>query len=646
MKRRIQMSNWKAIVVTALVAVSTLASSGYSQLPDDEKSQEELRLNLEALFRNLEGLSRNLGMLCQDVAEEYLDILENLQDVLEDYSDYMEEMGEESSSHQVAFLETLQRNLRKGSYNDNPEKLLDDIYVAVDEIKEIERQHRVKFNTNNPRCCRLSGSLRKELVIIAELVEDYTDQQAVAVLGRDDIKKYMKAALEYFGELEKLEAVAELEGEEVRELISALEDLGLVGKNRVDVNRYPIPGVPDMPDMQDMPDMPDPPFVIYHPKKHGKVGARHQSLGTVQVSHESWPIVVENRSGDIVVTGSDGDLITATLDLEVVASSHAKEKAYLDKAVLAVGEERNRYYVSVDLPRLSDHRTDLVTCILTVVVPDTYQIECNNAFGRVIVSGLRAGVVVDGENSKVELSHITGDVDVDNSMGPVTLEEINGRIRVETSYAPIDLTECRGDIVVENEYNSVTVIRTEGRLEIMNSGQIDISAHTGDLFVENLYGTIEVEDVDGDVVIKNGYQPIIVSDVRGSAELENEYGEISAEDIGGSLFASTSNGPIYAEDLDGPIDLNCYYGNVSVVLSPDFRGGSTITNTEGTVKVAFFDQPDLVLSIHTIGGTISSSLPISVRTRGNSKSAELILGEGGERLDLSGSNTAIIIQGR
>lgn len=640
MQSRIQMRSWKTIVVTALVAVSTMASSGYSQLPDDEESQEELRLNLEELSLNLEGLSRNLSMLCQDVAEEYLDILENLLDVLEDYSDYMEELDEESSSHQVAFLETLQRNLRKGSYNDNPEKLLDDIYEAVDEIKEIERQHRVKFNTNNPRCCRLSRSLRKELVIIAELVEDYTDQQAVAVLGRDDIKKFMKAALEYLGEMEKLEAVAELEGEEAREIIRVLEAFGLVGENRVAVNLYPMPGMPDMPDL------PDPPIVIYHPKKHGKVGARHQSHGTVRVSHESWPIVVENRSGDIVITGSDSDLITATLDLEVAASSHAKEKAYLDKAVLAVGEERNRYYVSVDLPRLSDHRTDLVTSILTVVVPDTYQIECNNAFGRVIVSGLRAGVVVDGENSKVKLSHITGDVDVDNSMGSITLEEINGRIRVETSYAPIDLTECHGAIEVENEYSSVTVLRTEGRLEIMNSGQIEISTHTGDLLVENMYGTIEVEDVDGNVVIKNGYQPIIISDISGSAELENEYSEISAEDIGGSLYATTSHGPIYAESLEGPIDLNSYYGNISVVLNSNFRGGSTITNTGGTVKVAFFDQPDLVLSIHTIGGTISSSLPISVRTTGNSKSAELILGEGGERLDLSGSNTAIIIQGR
>jgi len=643
MQWRILMSSWKTIVVTTLVAVSSLASTGYSQLPDDEESQEELRLNLEELSRNLEGLSRNLGMLCQDVAEEYLDILENLQDVLEDYSDYMEELDEESSSHQVAFLETMQRNLRKGSYNDNPEKLLDDIYEAVDEIKAIERQHRVKFNTNNPRCCRLSANLRKELVITAELVEDYTDQQAVAVLGRDDIKKYMKVALEYFGELEKLEAVAELEGKEARELVRALEALGLMGKNRVDVNRYPMPGVPDMPDM---PDLPDPPKVIYHSKKHGKVGACHQSFGTIQVSHKSWPIIIENRSGDIVVTGSDSDVITATFDLEIAAASHAKEKAYLDKATLTVGEERNRYYVSVDLPHLSDPRTDLVTCILTVVVPDTYQIECNNAFGRAIVSGLRAGVVVDGENSRVELSHITGDVDVDNSMGPVTLEEINGRIRVETSYAPIDLTECRGDIEVENEYSSVTVLRTEGRLEIMNSGQIDVSAHTGDLHVENMYGTIEVEDVDGDVVIKNGYQPIIVSDISGSAELDNEYSEISTEDIGGSLYASTSHGPIYAESLDGPVDLNSYYGNISVVLNSNFRGGSTITNTEGTVKVTFFDQPDLVLSIHTIGGTISSSLPISVRTRGNSKSAELILGEGGERLELSGSNTAIIIQGR
>jgi len=200
--------------------------------------------------------------------------------------------------------------------------------------------------------------------------------------------------------------------------------------------------------------------------------------------------------------------------------------------------------------------------------------------------------------------------------------------------------------VIDNQYNSVRLRRCAGRLEIVNTGQIEVIDHDGSMEIDNAYGEIEIDDVSGSVVVHNGYQALSVSGVSGSAELENEYGEISAENIAGSLIALTTNGPIYVEAIDGPIDLSNENGNISVTLGVDFRGGSSISSTDGTVKIVFSDQPDLVLDILTDGGTISSSLPISVRRMGNSKTAELILGDGGQLLELIGTNTAVIIQGR
>ncbi|MCD6249168.1 MAG: hypothetical protein J7J98_02390 [candidate division Zixibacteria bacterium] len=621
-----------------LIALCLVAGSGSAQSFDDTK--------LEKLLKN------KLDYTHQDMLEEYMDILEDLQDILDDYGDYMEDSGPDGNDHRVNSLTVMRRNLDDGTYNSDPEKLLEDIYETVDDIKEIEQRHRVKFNTNSPRCCRLPRSLRKELIIIAELVEDYSETQSESLVSREDIEEYMDATLEYREILEDHEALAELDEDELRELEKTLESLGLAEKIRIiaDIVQQAVPPDPPsiifVPDIPEAPGAPKAPRIFYKHDKHEKIGACQQSSGVITVSNSSIPIVLENPTGDIIVTGSDTDEITATLELEVAASSHSEEKKYLSQIVLAVGNDDEHYYVSVDLPRLFNHKTDLLTCVLTVEVPESNRLECNNSFGRIAISDMNAAVSIDGKKSIIALNRINGKVDVDNSTGPITLDNVVGQIRVENSYGAIELTECSGTIVIDNDYNTVRLLRSNGRLEINNTGKIEVIDHKGDLTIENAYGNIEIDDVDGSVVVHNAYKSIIVSNVSGSAELGNEYGEISVDNIRGSLLAQTSNGPIYAEDIDGPIDLSNNYGNISVTLGANFKGGSSISNTGGTIKIAFTEHPDLLLDIVTDGGTISSNLPISVRTSGNSKAAELVLGDGGQVLELIGTNTAVIIKGR
>ncbi len=620
-----RLGNLKIPVFAVAVAIGTCG-------PAQAQGQLDLE-DLEEIYLHLDDLS-------QDMAEEYLDILESLQDVLDDYTDYMEEQPDEDTSHHLTSVEHIKRNLRQGSYTSNPDDLLDDLYDAIDEIKSIENRHRVKFNTNTPRCCRLARSLRRELVIIAELVEDYSDQAGDQLLRGFDLKEFFEAAVKLAQDTDQLERLRE---EHLLEVLTALEALELLGQITIDGERI----ILDLPDAPALPRPPRPPRVGYEPRRGDKkVGVSYQSQSTMDVTNSSWPIVIDHPSGHITITGADTDQIKATFELEVSSSSRAKEKAFMESTSLDVGEEAGRYYVSVDMPRLSDHTTDVLSSQLSVEIPRSNRVVCTSSFGDIVVSDLSAAVVVEGKNSAIDLSEIYGDVEVSNSMGSIMLTDVRGQVEAVTSYGPIELSDCQGDIVLENEYGTISLRDSEGQLEIENTGRIEISDHVGNLTIENLYGRVEVEDIDGDVIIRNGYEPIVVSDVSGSVELENSYAEITAKDIGGSLAASNSYGPIYVQSLDGPVDLYNHNGNISLVLSPDFRGGSTITSTDGTVKISFVEPPDLVLSAHTVGGSISSSLPISVRTRGDSKSAELVLGEGGERLELSGSNSTIIIRGR
>jgi DUF4097 and DUF4098 domain-containing protein YvlB len=620
----------------AIVAVLVATGPARSQSRDSELI-DQLRIELD-------GLSR-------DMAEEYLDVLDNLQDVLDDYTAYMEEQSDEAQEHRIDGVEVLQRRLKHGDYTDDPEKLLDDIYETIDEIKALESAHRAKFNTNSPKCCRLGRSLRKELIITAELIEDYTDQHSLELLQGGEMQKYLAEAIKSLAKLKEAKKLADLDTEEVRAALKALEALGLDGRVLVwpDALVTPEPRKPVKP--PEPPEPPEPPKVVWPDYGRGRrtadrAGAQHTSQGQVQVTNSSWPILIENPSGDIYVTGTAGKMLSATLTLEVASTTHAKEKEYLDRTLLAVGREGSGYYARVDLPRLSDTRTELLNSVLLVTVPGGNPIECSNSFGQVEIADIQARVSVDGNNSSIKLQRIHANAAVQNSMGPISAEDIEGNLEFETSYAPITIIRCQGGMLLENQYSQIALENCQGKVEINNTGQIDIKDHIGDLSIDNAYGVIDIDDVEGNIFVKNLYQPLNITRLRGSAELENHYAEIKVDEIGGRLTISNTNGPIFGEDLSGPLELSNYYGNVSLVLGRSFKGGSTITNTQGTVKVAFVDQPNIVLSMYTVGGTISSSLPLRVKTQGDAKSAELVLGNGGETLEISGAGSAIIIQGR
>ena len=649
------LSRWtkRVVLLVAVAAAGTAWAQGNdSEELDRLKNQlEQATKELDQSQKELDQLQSELDQASKDVADEYLDILQNLRDVLNDYAGYMKEEPSEAEIHQVKAVDLLRQNLAGGSYADNPEKLLDDIYGAIDGIKAVENEHRVKFNTNSPNCCRLGRSLRKELVIIAELVEDYDDKQTTTILQKDDIKKYLRAALAALAQAESATAEHGRNADAVRKFIEAmvLDGRVVVIPDEFPDTRIAEPRLPDVAEPPEPPEPLEPPVVIYSPRTdrfQGERGAQHTINAQVTVSNLSWPIIVDNPSGDVIITGTNDKVISAKLNLEVSSTSHAKEKEFLDQSILAVGQTTGEYTVTVDLPRLTDHRTQLLNSTLEVAVPRACKVDCSDAFGQVRITDINARVTVDGDKSNVEIERVSGGTMVRNSMGPVTLIEVTGGVDLETSYAPVTMTRCGGEIRIENQYGPIALDGCKGETDINNTGQIDVSGHDGNVTIENAYGRVEIDQVQGNVFVKNGYQAILITNITGSAELENSYAEISVESVGGNLAATNNNGPIFVEALAGPVELSNYYGNTSISLTRAFKGGSTITSTGGTIKVSYVQQPDLVLSLHTTGGSISSSLPLSVKSRGDLKSAELVLGDGGETLDISGTESAIIVQGK
>jgi DUF4097 and DUF4098 domain-containing protein YvlB len=588
--------------------------------------------SLEAIY-GLEGLAGlealkvlgELDLSSLDVADEYLDILEQFREMLDDYEDYLDDLNASSRRHHEISVDRLRRRLDDNTYNDDPEKLINDLSETIRAIKEIEKVHKAEMNSNNPRCCRVIRNLRKEMVILSDLVEDYNDQQAEMVLSRQEIRKYMAEALRAYGEAlaESLDPPPEIERE--------------TRGRYVVVPPAPSPPTPPSPTIG------FPEWQQYDKSGGKEVGFVRRFEDSLRVSSRR-PIKILNPAGGVQVMGWSENFVAATLGIEISANTRAKEKNFAYDTELRMTTERGAYQVEARFPKLDDPDTKIIRCLLLVNIPENMQVISDNSFGDVLASDLTDGISVTSRHSTVTLEDITGTVEVNNTMGKISLSDIRGSITARTSYSPISLIGCDGAIEIENAYAAVSLTDTRGPADIKNSGQITVKDHQGRLTINNTYGLVQLYDIEGDVLVSNAYQPIELVSVKGSARLDNLFSQIKISDISGSVTASNSHGLIQVDELEGPVELNNKNGSITLVLDSYFSGASTVTTSHGTVNLIVHDEPDLKILARVTDGSITSPFTYRVDTDGNATNAEWVLGDGGEILRIIGDNSNLVVR--
>ena len=641
------------ICTLSFVVLCGLAARTAAQEKGQELTEEELRKAVEGLkaVRGLEGLKAlgelkgvygieglealegfkaleafgELDLSSLDVAEEYLDILEQCRDMIEDYEAYLEEVDEESRKDHEVPVDRIRRRLDDNTYTSDPQKLISDLTEAINDIKEIEKIHKARENSNNPRCCRVIRNLRREMVIMVDLVEDYNDQHVETVLSREEVKEYMAEAIQAY--VEALRA-----REEVRR-----------GEEEAEKNTYVV--VPPAPRV---PAPPSPPIIFpewsqYKKGTRDEVGLIRRFEDSLRVSSSS-PVYISNSAGGIQVTGWDEDYIAAALGVEVASDTRTKEKEFVDQTRLAMSTGRNAHRVEAKFPELTDPETKIIRCLLLVNLPSSLHVETDNSFGDVLVSELTGGVIVTSRHSSVSLDEIKGTVEVNNTMGKISIVDVKGQVTARTSYSPIVLTGCDGSIEVENAYSEISLTDTRGPARVKNSGKVSVRDHQGELTINNTYGRVQVYDVDGEVTVSNAYQPIEVASINGRVDLENLFSQIVISDVSGGVEARNSHGQIQAEDLRGPVVLDNKNGSVTLMVDRPMRGESSVTNSHGTVNLIVHGDTDLKILASVIDGQITSPITFQADKRGNTTEAEWTLGKGSDLLRIIGNSSNLIVR--
>jgi DUF4097 and DUF4098 domain-containing protein YvlB len=576
-------------------------------------------------------LSSDLDQAAQDLADEYADVLEKLQDVISDYTDYLSEIGDKDLTTSLSF-ERFSKAYQNGDYAADPNKLSSDLTAYLEKLGVIEKECAQGNTARSAKSCRVVRSLKREMNVVEEQVQAHLEHLNSADVSSREVQEALKRVAELSKAMSK----------EYAEVLRKAMEKAADKLQRIDMT------VPNAPHVITTPKPPSGRVPVpikkgSHAEYPGEVGTKRSASGTISVTSMNLPVYITNPNGSIEVTGTSEKTIDVSFDLEVSASSRAREKELASAIGLKIWSADDGYRVEVTVPRLSDPETKILENSLVVSVPAGLRLVCKNAYGDVTVSDMTGQVSAVTSYSSIDLSSCRGGAQVTNSMGSITLSDCAGGMLVRNSYGNIDLSDCNGDIDVANSYAPITLSNTRGKAIIVNTGQITIDEHVGPVSISNQYGEVTIENVQGSLQIQNAYQAVTVSNISGQTQIENNYSPITVSGLKGRTKLLTRFATITAEDLRGPFDVSCQNGSVELSLTEQPDGASKISATFGAIRLSVPRPINMLINARTSFGEISSSLPVKLSSDGTNRSAVIRLGTGRDSLSIVGTNSAIDI---
>jgi hypothetical protein len=619
---------WVAVLATIMLCGTVLAQTA---LPPN--IEQERREKKRVIVLNRES---------KELAEEYADLLEELRDLTTDYQEYLADYQEKSLSQLQAQLEKLSSQLDDGSYAAEPDRLSSDLKRTEEQIARLQEKIDASDEEYPAKLSRLLRSLRREMESNRELLhEEMSEKMADQQIQMAAIEDYVRQVLVGLN----IKSVTGPDGATTYYIetgpVSIVSKEGRRGEEAESVY-VSLPGV-----HVSIPEPPEPPRTVVTPRASrapgDDVGQSKTLNANMTVSSSRLPITVVSRMGDVQIEGSEEQQLTAELEIEVSGESRSMEKDFLTNTTLVCSSSNDGYRIEATIPNGSSRRLRVLNSRLIVTVPSNNFVSCENSYGNIQLSGLRAGVKVKGTYAAIDLSDITGGVTAATTMGAISISEVSGRIAVKTAYAPISVEEATGELSIENSYGAVSLSSCQGNATITNSGAVEVGDHTGDVRIRNSLGSVVVNGVSGNVMAVNAFQPISVENIKGTVTVENSNSAIQLSEISGMLSANNKFGQITGEALRGPVKLINQNGNILVELDSRLAGKSLIQTSFGNINVTLPRTANLVLDAQTTFGNVQSFLPLRIDDRGVAKSAAMVMGRGGDSLVLVGANASIFI---
>ncbi|MCE2403020.1 DUF4097 family beta strand repeat protein [Candidatus Poribacteria bacterium] len=205
-----------------------------------------------------------------------------------------------------------------------------------------------------------------------------------------------------------------------------------------------------------------------------------------------------------------------------------------------------------------------------ITVPQTgYDVSLKTAGGNISVTDMN-GIV----------QSITG-------KGELQFENVTGSVFGHTGFGNVKLTKCNSDVRIESSGGNIEVNGNIGRVDMITSG--------GNVRCADVFGPISAETSGGTIKLIRCKGGAIVETSGGNIHLEND-GPVTAKTVGGSIVAMTLE-----------------------QLQDDW----TLESSGGDIAVSLISEILTKLDARSIGGNITSELPVIRVGRDSAKEWQL-----------------------
>lgn len=303
-------------------------------------------------------------------------------------------------------------------------------------------------------------------------------------------------------------------------------------------------------------------------------------------------VTVTTPRGSITVHAGDGNDLRVSVNETAEAATDAAAQGRLKFLNVVIEETSEGYTVH---PANLEHSDGHVTIDLDVTVPKKVSLTANSNHGDINISGVSGSVTASTQNGGIEVHNAGSDVTAQLESGDARIDTIAGNVQVTGRGNEIEVNDVTGDAAIEGEFFGPIRIRNVAKATHYTSQKADLT-------LVHLTGRLELDSGE-----------IHIFDVGGAAKMSTHDKDMDVENVAGRLDITDTHGSIkvaYSQPPGEQIKIANESGEVDLTLPAESRFEISAVSSSGEIQ-SDFEDPSLKLDNENGTGRLTGKIGTS-----------------------------------
>jgi hypothetical protein len=214
---------------------------------------------------------------------------------------------------------------------------------------------------------------------------------------------------------------------------------------------------------------------------------------------------IDCGSGSLTVIGAKGiDRISVSGKIKARGITVDEFKKYLENQLqLSLKKLGNNAVLRAEIKDGIQRATE-ATIDLTVIVPNTFNINIEDGSGPIIVTNIFGALQVNDDSGKIDIINTQGEVKIKDGSGGIEIQDVRGNVEVQDGSGEINIGLIKGNVSITDGSGSIKIQDIDGSVTVTDdSGSIEIYQVTQNVFIRQAgSGSLEIEGVKGKVITR------------------------------------------------------------------------------------------------------------------------------------------------